>query len=191
MSAQTWQETLISSNVAGTLFNTYTTAKTVLPVGCVVTLPANWWYVGRMLRVTVLGAESHRVTGPDTMTFQLQGGPTSNISIFSSGALALTTTAHTTIPFIAVGTFTCRSVGITTTATLMGQWRVQGQGFAMAAAADNAAGTGWAMGPNTAPAVGTGFDSTVATTLDFFVAQSFSGAGNGIQVHQYLVESLN
>lgn len=188
MSAQTWQETLVSSQVAGTLFNTYTTAKTVLPNGCLYTLPANWWYVGRMLRVTVIGAESHRVTGPDTMTFQLMMG---SVAAFSSGALALTTTAHTTIPFFAQCVVTCRAVGPSTSANLMGQWMVEGQGFGMTAAADNAAGTGYAMGPNTAPAVGTGFDSTATQTVDFFAAQSFSGAGNGIQVQQYLLESLN
>lgn len=187
MSAQTWQETLVAAQVAGTNFASYTTAKTVLPVGCLVTLPPNWWYVGRMLRMTVMGSESHRVTGPDTMTFQLM---MSAVAAFSSGALNLTTTVHTTIPFIAQCLVTCRAVGLT--ANLMGQWTVEGQGFAMAASlADNAAGTGFAMGPNTAPAVGTNFDSTVSQTLDFFAAQSFSGAGNAIQVQQYMVESLN
>lgn len=189
MSLQTWQETLVSATAAGTLFNTYTTAKTVLPTGCLVTLPANWWYVGRMLRMTVVGAVSNRVTGPDTTTFQLNLGA---VAAFSSGALNLTTTAHTTIPFKAVCEVTCRAVGSGTSANLMGQWVVWGQMFAMAASlADNAGGTGYAMGPNTAPAVGTGFDSTAAQTLDFFVAQSVSNAGNGIQVQQYLVEALN
>ena len=71
MSLQTWQETLVSSQVAGTLFNTYTTAKTVLPVGCLVTLPANWWYIGRVLRVTVYGGISNIVTTPGTMTMSV------------------------------------------------------------------------------------------------------------------------
>lgn len=191
MSLQTWQETLVPQpgalSAAGTLFNTYTTAKTVLPAGCLYTLPPNWWYVGRMLRMTILGAESHRVTGPDTMTFQLMMG--SNVA-FSSGALNLTTTVHTTIPFRAVCEVTCRAVG--TSGNLMGQWSIEGQGFAMAASlADNAAGTGYAMGPNTAPAVGSNFDTTQSQVIDFWVAQSFSGAGNGIQVQQALVEALN
>jgi len=47
------------------------------------------------------------------------------------------------------------------------------------------------MCPNTAPAVGTGFDSTIANILDFWVGISVSLATNGIQVYQYLAEVLN
>lgn len=179
---------LTSQRAAGSSFASYTTAKTVINPTELVQLPPNWWYVGKMLRMTVIGGISNRVTGPDTTTFQLNMG---SIAAFSSGAINLTTTAHTNIPFWAQCTVTCRTIGVTTAATLMGQWILEGQMFGMVSAADNAAGTGWAMGPNTAPAVGTGFDSTIANTLDFFVAQSFSGAGNGIQVQQYVVEELN
>lgn len=189
MSQQSWSETLVAANVAGTLFNTYTTAKTVLPTGALVTLPANYWYVGRSMRMTILGAESHRVTGPDTMTFQFNLGA---VAAFSSGVINLTTTAHTTIPFKAECIVTCRSIGASTAATLIGQWLLWGQGFAMGASlADGVANTGWAMGPNTAPAVGTGWDSTATQNVDLFVAQSVSNAGNGVQIHQYLLESLN
>src|SRR5215471_12666648 len=181
MSLQTWQETLVSHQAAATNFTTYTTAKTVLNPQALFTLPANWWYIGRMLRITVHAGISNRVTGPDTTTFQIMHGST---VIFTSGAINLTTTAHTTIPAIISCTLTCRAVG--TTANVMGQFMCAGQMFGMAASlADNAAGTGWAMGPNTAPAVGGNFDSTVSNILDFWVAQSFSGSGNGIQVQQY------
>lgn len=187
MSIQTWQETLVSAQVAGTLYNTYTTAKTVLPVGCLYTLPPNWWTLGKTLRMIVHAGISNRVTGPDTTTFQLMMGST---AVVTSGAINLTTTAHTTIPAVLECIATCYVVG--TSAALRGQWMVRGQMFAMASGlADNAAGTGWAMGPNTAPANGTAFDSTAAQTIDFFAAQSVSNAGNGIQVHQYFVESLN
>jgi hypothetical protein len=47
------------------------------------------------------------------------------------------------------------------------------------------------MAPNTAPAAGTGFDSTIANILDFWVGISVSNAANGIQVYQYFVEALN
>ena len=81
--------------VAGTLFASYTTAKTVLNADSLVTLPANWWYIGRMVRMSVSGGISNRVTGPDTTTFEFHMG---SIAAFSSGAMNLTTTAHTTIP---------------------------------------------------------------------------------------------
>ena len=45
--------------------------------------------------------------------------------------------------------------------------------------------------PATAPAVGTGFDSTIANLLDFWVGFSISNSGNGVQVYQYTVEQLS
>lgn len=179
---------------AGTLYNTYTTAKSMLTSAtateasaAAITLPAGFWSRGGYLEVDIHAAVSNRVTGPDTFTVQLMMG---SIIAFTSGAINLTTTAHTTIPCIIKGRFTCRSEGVGTLATLMGQWYLQGQMIAMAASlADGAANTGWAMGPNTAPAVGTGFDSTIANTLDLWVAQSFSGAGNGFQVQQYVAKA--
>lgn len=188
MSLQTWQETLVSANAAGTLFNTYTTAKTVLPTGCLVSLPANWWYIGRTLRMTVYGAISNIVTTPGTLTLQLNLG---SVAAFSSGALQLSSTAHTLAPFKAECMVTCRAVGASTSANLMGQWVINSQAVNATAVADGTQTHSALMGPNTAPAVGAGFDSTAVLTLDFFAGFSISNAGNGIQVQQYLVESLN
>lgn len=188
MSLQTWQETLVSAQTAGTLFNTYTTAKTVLPVGCLVTLPANWWYIGRIVRVTAIGAISNLVTTPGTLTLQFMMG---SVVAGSSGALQLSTTAHTLAPFIAQGYFTCRAVGSSTSANLMPQWMITSQAIKATAVADTTTGHESLMGPNTAPAVGTGFDSTAAQTLDFFAGFSISSASNGIQIQQYIVEALN
>ena len=44
--------------------------------------------------------------------------------------------------------------------------------------------------PATAPAVGTGFDSSAAATFDFQAQWSNATAGNTITLHQYLLESL-
>lgn len=41
--------------------------------------------------------------------------------------------------------------------------------------------------PATAPAVGTGFDSTAAAALDLWAGFSISNSGNGIQIQQYHV----
>lgn len=188
MSLQTWQETLVTAQVAGTLFTTFTTAKTVLPVGCLVTLPANWWYIGRCVRVKVIGAISNIVTTPGTITMQFMMG---SVIAGSSGAMQMSTTAHTTVPFIAEGYFTCRAVGSSTSCNLMPQWIVTSQAIKATAVADSTTGHESLMGPNTAPAVGTGFDSTAAQTLDFFAGFSISNAGNGIQIQQYIVEAIN
>lgn len=180
--------------VAGTLYNTYTTAKSMLTSATateassgLITLPANFWQRGGALEIDFVAGVSNRVTGPDTFTIQVMVGA---VIAFTTGAINLTTTAHTTIPCYGKIVLTCRAQGNGTLANLMGQAMIEGQMIAMAASlADGVANTGYAMAPNTAPAVGTGFDSTVANTLDFFVAQSVSNAGNGFQLQQYLAKA--
>lgn len=194
MASQSWAQELVNVSAAGTLYNTYTTAKSVLTSATAtamstgfITLPPNFFQLGGRLEIDVAAGISNRVTGPDTFTVQVMVGA---VIAFTTGAINLTTTAHTTIPALGRILLTCRSVGNGTLATLMGQSYWDGQMIAqIASAADNAAGTGYAMAPNTAPAVGTGFDSTIAQTLDLFVAQSVSNAGNGFQIHQYSVKS--
>lgn len=187
MSSQTWQETLMSTTAPGALFNAFTTAKSVLPPGCLVTLPPNWWYVGRMLRVTIHAAFSNN-TSAQTMNFSVNMGA---VAAATSGNFNLTTTAHTTVGAVLSCLMTCTTVGTSTNAALKCTWIAEGPMFAMvASAADNAAGTGYAM--NTAiPANGTGFDSTASQTIDFFAGISTNTTSVGLQVHQYLVESLN
>jgi hypothetical protein len=187
MSAQTWQETLMSSTSQGALFNAFTTAKTVLPPGCLVSLPPNWWYVGRMVRVTVhIGVSNN--TSAQTMNFAVNMGA---VAAATSGNFNLTTTAHTTIPAMLTCLMTCMTVGTSTNAALKCVWMAEGTMFAnQASVADNGAGAGWAMSA-AIPANGTGFDSTAAQTLDFFAGISTNTTSVGLQVNQYIVESLN
>lgn len=187
MSLQTWQETLISSTAAGSNFASFTTAKTVLPTGCLVTLPANWWYVGRMLRINVYGSLSNVTTTPGTVTMQVMQ---TNVVAFTTGAMQFSTTAHTNLPFWFHCNLTCRAVGSGTSANLMGQAAVFSQTLSISGA-DTTTSHSFLMAPATAPAVGTGFDSTASQTLDFWTGFSSSQAGNNITVHQYVVEALN
>lgn len=194
MASQSWGQLLANINTPGTLYNTYTTAKSVLTSATAtgasagfISLPPSFFQIGGQLEIEIDAGVSNRVTGPDTFTVQMMVGA---VIAFTSGVINLTTTAHTTIPCHGRILLTCESVGNGTLCKLMGQSYWQGQMIAQAASlADNAGGTGNAMAPNTAPAVGTGFDSTVANTLDLFVAQSVSNAGNGFQLQQYRVVS--
>lgn len=194
MASQSWAQELVNITAAGTLYNTYTTAKSVLTSSTataastgLVTLAPNFFQLGGRLEIDIMAGISNRVTGPDTFTVQVMVGA---VIAFTTGAINLTTTAHTTIPAYGKLLLSCRGVGNGTLGLLEGQSMWEGQMIAMAASlADGAANTGWAMGPNTAPANGTGFDSTVAQTLDLFVAQSVSNAGNGFQLRQYSVKS--
>lgn len=189
MSMQTFQETLVAQTIQGTLFNTYTTAKTVIPPTCLVQLAPNYFRIGRRYRITVEGAISNIVTTPGTITFQVMLG---SVAVWSSGAVQLNATAHTLLPFKLVVDLTVRAEGDGTVAKFIGQGLLTGIMFTLTAGQTDAANTpGAFMVPATAPALGTGFDSTVAQLLDFFVGFSISNAGNGVQIEQYLVEALN
>ena len=189
MSLQTFQETLVAQDSAGTLFNTYTTAKTVIPATSLVTLPANYFKVGKTLRLTVAGGISTLVTTPGTIVMQVKIG---SVIAFTTGNIQLNATAHTTLPFWLEVLLTCRSTGASTSATTMGMGRLQGIMPTLTAAQVDAVNTGGIFSaPATAPAVGTGFDSTIANIVDFWTGFSISDAANGIQVQQYLLETLN
>lgn len=191
MSLQTWQETLVSQQAAGTLFATYTTSKTVINPQALYVIPAGFWYIGRQIVITAYGGISNIVTTPGTITFEVKLGPTANIIAFTSGAMQLSTTAHTTLPFKWQCNLTCRAIGNGTSANLMGQSIMESQTVAATAVADSTSSHATLMAPNTAPAVGTGFDSTTASILDLWVGFSISNGGNGVQIQQYRVESLN
>lgn len=188
MSIQSWQETLVAQTAAGTLFNTYTTAKTVIPAQSLFTLPANFFYVGRALRLTVAGAISNIVTTPGTLTLQIKLG---SVIAFTTGAMQMSSTAHTLTPFWFQLLLTCRAVGSGTSANLMGQGVLFTRAVNITAVADGTQTDSTILAPSTAPAVGTGFDSTAAQQLDFWAGFSINDVGNGIQVQQYLLESLN
>lgn len=193
LSLQTWQETLVTSQVDGTARSSFTTAITVLPDQARYTLPAGFFSApGKAMRIRAAGRISNVVTAQPTFTYQVQMGPTSNITVFTTGALTTSTTAHTNVPWELEVLLTCRAVGASTTANLMGQARIFSQAFVSSGATADGANTHtMLMAPNTAPAVGTGFDSTVSMVVDLFVACGTSNASNAIQCHQYVLEALN
>ena len=185
---------LRSQRAAGTLFNTYTTAKSVINPQAICPLPPGMLKPGDTLRVTAKGGLSNVVTSQPTFTFQHVLGPTqpATIVVGTSQAVLTTTTAHTLIPFQYVATLRLDSDGSGTSAKFLYMADLTGIMFVISGAvADPTAGVGEVLAPNTAPAVGTGFDSTVLNYLDFFVGISASNAGNGIQIYTYLVELLS
>lgn len=189
MSQQTWQETIAFQRAAGTLLNTYTAAKSVINPDALVTVPSNYFYVGRRLRVRASGGISNIVTTPGLMNFQVKIG---SVAAFDTGNIQLNATAHTTLPFWFEVELTCRSVGITTAATLIGIGRVDGKMFTYTAGqTDDAQDMPTIIVPQTAPAAGTGFDSTISNIIDFWAGFTINNAGNGVQIQQYAVEALN
>jgi hypothetical protein len=182
----------------GPALNTFTTAKSVFGTttdgaGQVrYTTPSGFWQIGKCLKVTALGDISNIVTTPGTITFQFMTGPTSNIIAWTSGAIQLSTTAHTTLPFWLEIMLTCQAVGPGTLTKLMGQGRITSICTVNTNVADSVANTlPTLLLPNTVPAQGTGFDGTAASVLDLFAAFSISNAGNGIRIRQFALEALD
>ena len=190
MTRQTFEEHLVQDpGVAGTSFGTYTTAKTVIPATSLITLPANYFDVGKVVRVRVRGGLSTLVTTPGTITFQVM---IASVVAWTSGAIQMNATAHTDLPWTLDVDLICRAIGSGTSANLMGMGTLNGIMFTLTAAQVDGVNTSATMQvPATTPAVGTGFDSTIANILDFFVGFSISSASNAVTVDMYMVEALN
>src|SRR5258706_15988212 len=115
MASQSWDQLIATIPVPGTLYNTYTAAKSMLTSTTAteasagfVTLPAGFFHREGVLKIEFCAGISNRVTGPDTFTVQIMVGA---VIAYTSGAITLTTTAHTTIPLWAEITLTCEKEG--------------------------------------------------------------------------------
>lgn len=186
-----YSQMLRSQHQAGTLLNTYTTAKSVINAQAQYIVPGGLLQIGDMLRIRASGGISNVITSQPTFTFQVMLGPTANIVVHTSQAILTTNVAHTLIPFEYEVYMRLDSEGSGTSAKFLSQAKASGIMFVISGnVGDPTASVGTIMAPATAPAVGTGFDSTVANILDFWVGISASAAGNGIQIYQYTVELL-
>jgi hypothetical protein len=187
MAAPFFVQTLASQKANGTYFITYTTAKSVLNVTELVPMPGNYLQLGSKLRVKAWGGLSNIATTPGTVTFQIMMG---SIIAFTTGTLQLTTTANTLSPFRLEATLRVAAAGSGTTATLIGECVVGALNLTIGSGANPTVTDTFAVVPVTSPAVGTGFDSTIADILDFWVGFSVSNNGNGVQLYDYTVEQL-
>ena len=186
MSLQTWQETLITSQVDGTPL-TAAAAATALPAAAKYTLPANFFSIGKQLIIKGAGRLSTAVTTPGTWRFDVRFGATVVFDTLA-GAFNAATNAYTNVGFEFEFILTCRAIGAA--ANLM-----QGGWFSapnVKGGADVAMPIGgvMAMVPwNSAPAVGNNFDSTTSQVIDLFWTQT--AATGSMTLHQYSVIAAN
>lgn len=174
-----YSQVLASQRAAGTLFNTYTTAKSVINATELVTLPPNFGITGTKFRIRVMGGISNVVTSTPTFTFQVMMG---TIVVWSSGAITTNSTANTLLPFTLDIEIRLDSIGSGTAAKFIGTGTLICAAFGSGSTAISV--------PVASPAVGTGFDSTIANIMDFWVGISASSASNGVQIYDYVVEQL-
>jgi hypothetical protein len=180
--------TLLNSIGDGAALTNTTTATSLLPVVAKPTLPANYLFAGKMFRVRATGRISTVVTTPGTLTLDFRLG---SVNVVSSGAMTLNIVAQTNVPWIYDMLCTVRAVGATTTANILGQGLWTSHAVIGASAPGTGGATSQVIPYNTAPAVGTGFDSTAAQLVDLFGTWSVANAANSITCHQFLIEDLN
>ena len=167
---------------------TLTAAATAscLPTYCLTTIPAGYWQIGRIWKVTASGRVSCVITTPGTFRLALYMGA---VAVFDTLAMPLNTTAQTTVPWYMEALLTCRAVGTSTSANLFPLGWVTSTAFlAVPAVATGPWGGTIPVPYNTAPVAGTGFDSTVSNTLDFKFTQTV--ATGSFTLHNFCIEQL-
>ena len=161
-------------------------AASCLPTNVPWTLPAGYWQVGRMWRLTATGRISCVITTPGTARFDLRMG---SVTVFDTLAIPLNIVAKTNVPWHLEVLLTCRAAGSSTSTTLIGQGMWFSEANINTAIPSTGPGPGGTMVPyNTAPAVGTGFDCQAAQAWDFRFTQTV--ATGSCTLHQILVEEL-
>lgn len=185
MSLQTWQETLISAQVDGTAV-TAAAETTLLPAAAKFTLPANYFSaIGKQLFIRASGRISSVITTPGVAQFKVKFGST---AVFDGLAILLdSVAAHTNVGWYLEIYMTCRAIG--TSANLIGQGKWTCEDI-LGVPATAPKGVLTAILPwNSAPAVGTNFDSTTTQQVDLTFTQTV--ATGSITLHEYSLISLN
>lgn len=190
--ALSFYENLITGQADGAALASSTTATSLLPAAAHFTLPSGFFsQVGKTLRVKARGRISTVVTTPGTLTLDVRFGTiASPIVVFNGGAMNLNVTAQTNATWEFEADLVCRALGQGTSANVLGIGRFTSRAL-IGSAAVAAGYPGSALLPDTAPAVGTGFDSTITNVVDLFATWSVSNAANSIQLHQFSLESVN
>lgn len=187
----TYQGVLTSSPGDGNAVSNSTTETSLLTgtaAASKFTLPSKFLiYPGQTLRIRAMGRISNIVTTPGTLTYKVKFGST---AVATSPAFQLNAVAKTNVTWILDWDLTLRSVGGGTLATFMhsGQWNSES---VVGSPVPASGGAGTLLIPASAPAVGSGFDETVANIIDLTATFSIANAGNSVQLHSYKLESLN
>lgn len=186
MGVQRWHQPLIVQAITDGPTLTAAAAASCIPTPNKITLPTNYWEVGKQWRVTLAGRLSTVITTPGTIRWDIRIGAV--VAWDSLAILPDTVAAHTNMPFKLEVFLTCRSIGASTAATLFGVGVLFSEDILGTPAASPKAAVIAMLPWNTAPVVGTGFDSTTINTVDVFFTQTV--ATGSMTVHQYQIEEI-
>lgn len=188
MSLNSWVETINATQIDSTALTNTVTATSIIAPQSRFTIPANFFSIGKTIRVRAMGRISTVVTTPGTLTLDLRFG--ASTVQFNGGAMSLNIVAKTNVSWTFEAYLTCRSIGNSTLATLlgMGAWASEA---VILSGLPTVSTNGIFVLPAATPVAGTGFDSTVSNVLDLFGTWSVANAANSIQTHIFTVEAMN
>jgi hypothetical protein len=176
-----WNSSLQTAAADGSALTNTTTPGSILPGHAKFTLPANFFqYAGQKLRLKASGRISTAASAPGTFTFDVRFGA---IVVFNGGASPTLAVSASNLGWQLDVDLTCRSVGNSTLATILGQGSLYSAALS--------ASTPIMLLPASAPAAGSGFDSTSSQVVDLFGTWSVANASNSITLHQYELISCN
>jgi hypothetical protein len=175
MSSNSWNQTLITAQGDGSALSNSTTPTSILPAGARFNFPSNLWAVGNKFRINASGRISTAGASPGTLTLDTRLG--ASTVIFNGGASGTLAVSATNLTWDLKIDLTVRAIGASTSANVLGT------GVLITAALS--AATPILLLPTSAPAVGTGFDSTASNFIDLFATFSVASASNSITLHEY------
>lgn len=181
MSNQAWVEPFLIIGEDGPALVSSNTATSILPLARKFTLPSYFYdTVGKTLRFRAAGKISTAAATPGTLTLDIRYG---SVIVFNGGTSGTLVTSATNLTWVFEAYLTCRAIGASTSATVIGIGSLK--------TAALSATVPIMLLPTSAPAAGTGFDSTTAQTIDFFAAFSVNSASNSITCQQFSIEAMN
>jgi len=189
MAAGLW--TLLAIAVGDGPAITAAAATSCLPVTAKYTFPPNSIVVGTVLHVLAWGRMSNAVTTPGTARWSVQLGGVAGV--FDSGPMTLNQVAKTSTPWRLEIEMICRTVGSSTAATMFGFSSFEAENI-VGSPLNTVGGSGGLVssistGPAGVPAVGAGFDSTIANTFDLFFTQTVTTGT--MTVHNFRLSSAS
>jgi hypothetical protein len=187
MGLQTWQETLTQSVTDGPTLTAAARASCI-PTPNRITLPPSYFYLGKVLRFTLLGRISIAAGTPGTGRFDIALGSGGTTIVFDTAAFNLNTAAKTNVPFLFETDLVCRAIGSAGATTFFPTSTFQSESV-IGSPVPTAGGNGSLLLPTSTPAVGSGTDNTTNNAVDVFFTQTV--ATGSLTVHNYRVEALN
>lgn len=181
MSSNNWYQVLISQQGVGPAISNTTTPTSILLGQAKWVLAANWFKsFGDKMRIKAHGKISTAASAPGTLTFDIRFGAT---VVANGGASPTLAVSAVNLTWDLEVDLIVQAVGSGTTATVEGVGRILSAVYS--------ATVPIMLFPASAPAAGSGFDSTTSFAIDLFATWSVANASNSIQTTDYEVASLN